>query len=615
MIKVRTFLHNQKRNKTRKGSDSDWVPEDDDSGDSDYCPGASSGKRKTRQSAKYSLRRRGDADEDSDDDDVIIVPDGEPEMRTSPTKKGRSTPSRPWRKVRAPSRRIAWDSSSEGSEAQHDVSVTRQKTPKARNKSNTVIKTLQICKQCGHIKVNKNGKTVCISKKCCEEFIEGRTYLLKDFRRMGIEFRRDWFRSRRYEVCPNPTPSIQEVEEEYWKVVDEGQEAVWVQYGADLDSRKIGSGFPTIGDMQHLVPQERFDEYVNHPWNITKLPNMRGSLLGCLPGTVTGVNCPWLYIGMLFSTFCYHVEDSNMFSINYMHFTDEPESERCQGKVWYGCPGGDNARLFENAIKEQLGELFNAHPDILFDITTMMSPVHLMGKCEMYRLVQKPGEFVITFPQAYHCGFSLGYNVAEAVNFLTAEALVHCRAAAVRYRRFKRRAAITPEEIVFLNSKHPHLDHLDGEDAGIMYTMHSKMLENEKKLRKTFFYLAAALEIPVAEGVLDMSAESFESCTHCNQPCVWSAVMQIVGVHHNSHLLCTVCSASMMYEECQQIKKSNGRVTSKPVREMVLRTVPTETLELACQRYYNQSTLIRTSAFPDQAEAEENHTPTDIRLV
>ena len=35
----------------------------------------------------------------------------------------------------------------------------------------------------------------------------------------------------------------------------------------------------------------------------------------------------------------------------------------------------------------------------------------------MFRAVQHPGEFMITFPEGYHAGFSTGHNIAEAVNF------------------------------------------------------------------------------------------------------------------------------------------------------------------------------------------------------
>eukprot|EP01047_Picozoa_sp_COSAG01_P058136 COSAG01_NODE_6810_length_3487_cov_3.017414_4_plen_101_part_00 len=55
-------------------------------------------------------------------------------------------------------------------------------------------------------------------------------------------------------------------------------------------------------------------------------------------------------------------------------------------------------------------------------ITTMLSPrVLLEANCPCYKLVQRKGEYVITFPKAYHGGFSLGFNCAEAVNFAIAD--------------------------------------------------------------------------------------------------------------------------------------------------------------------------------------------------
>lgn len=61
-------------------------------------------------------------------------------------------------------------------------------------------------------------------------------------------------------------------------------------------------------------------------WDLNNLYQQPHSLLAMLDEDVEGVSYPWLYFGMLFSTFCWHNEDHFLYSINYMH-----EGE---GKTW-----------------------------------------------------------------------------------------------------------------------------------------------------------------------------------------------------------------------------------------------------------------------------------------
>jgi histone demethylase JARID1 len=75
--------------------------------------------------------------------------------------------------------------------------------------------------------------------------------------------------------------------------------------------------------------------------NCQVLPRLPGSLLGHLRGEVPGITSPMLYIGMLFSSFAWHIEDHYLYSINY-HHAGAP-------KTWYGVPAS-NADGFEDAV-------------------------------------------------------------------------------------------------------------------------------------------------------------------------------------------------------------------------------------------------------------------------
>lgn len=73
------------------------------------------------------------------------------------------------------------------------------------------------------------------------------------------------------------------------------------------------------------------------------LPTVENSVLRLLDRDIPGVTSPMLYIGMLFSTFAWHVEDQYLYSINYQHLG--------AAKTWYGVPAAA-ADAFEKVAEE-----------------------------------------------------------------------------------------------------------------------------------------------------------------------------------------------------------------------------------------------------------------------
>lgn len=173
----------------------------------------------------------------------------------------------------------------------------------------------------------------------------------------------------------------------------------------------IGSGFPS--KYNRLYPQnlnsDTVDAYLQHPWNLVNLPLNKRSMPQALQTEISGVSVPWVYAGMLFTSFCWHTEDLHTASINYNH---------CGAvKTWYGIPSAFHD-AFVQAAQDYAGDLFESAPDILEHLVTLIPPHELASRgVPVYRIHQQPKEFVVTFPKAFHAGFNQGFNVAEAVNF------------------------------------------------------------------------------------------------------------------------------------------------------------------------------------------------------
>lgn len=174
------------------------------------------------------------------------------------------------------------------------------------------------------------------------------------------------------------------LERQYWRNCGFGTPAM---YGADME----GSLF---------TDQTK-------SWNVAHLPSLLNRLIPSSSG-LPGVNTPYLYFGMWRATFAWHVEDMDLFSINYIHFG--------AGKFWYAVPQA-RASALEQTMKSHFPEPSRC-PQFLRHKSYLASPMMLAKtSCRPNTLVQHAGEFVITYPRGYHAGFNLGFNCAESVNF------------------------------------------------------------------------------------------------------------------------------------------------------------------------------------------------------
>lgn len=293
-----------------------------------------------------------------------------------------------------------------------------------------------------------------------------REYSLQQFGEMADQFKSDYFNMPVHLV---PTDLV---EKEFWRIVSCIDEDVTVEYGADLHSMEHGSGFPTKSST-YLLQNDQ--EYAESSWNLNNLPVLEESILGHINADISGMKVPWMYVGMCFATFCWHNEDHWSYSINYLHW-GEP-------KTWYGVPG-TKAEAFEECMKRSAPELFASQPDLLHQLVTILNPNILMKTgVPVYRTDQHAGEFVVTFPRAYHAGFNQGYNFAEAVNFAPADWLKMGRECVNHYSTLRRFCVFSHDELVCKMALDP--DKLNLGIATACYLDMAEMVDTEKKLRKS----------------------------------------------------------------------------------------------------------------------------------
>uniref|UniRef100_A0A8C2WF11 Lysine-specific demethylase 4B n=1 Tax=Cyclopterus lumpus TaxID=8103 RepID=A0A8C2WF11_CYCLU len=153
-----------------------------------------------------------------------------------------------------------------------------------------------------------------------------------------------------------------------------------------------------------------YDE-VDNEWNIGHLNSILDVIEEDSGVSIQGVNTPYLYFGMWKTTFSWHTEDMDLYSINYLHF-GEPKS-------WYAIPPEHGKRL-ERLATGFFPNSFKGCEAFLRHKMTLISPSILKKYGIPFdKITQEAGEFMVTFPYGYHAGFNHGFNCAESTNFAT----------------------------------------------------------------------------------------------------------------------------------------------------------------------------------------------------
>lgn len=297
--------------------------------------------------------------------------------------------------------------------------------------------------------VGGNGCTMNPDEVRCTEGFEsepGPEFTLETFKKYADDFKEQYFCTKKMvmNVDENPLvfqkqgePSLESIEGEYRRIIENPTEEIEVLYGENLDTGTFGSGFPTVSN-----PCEASDhqKYLKSGWNLNNLPMLPGSLLSSESCKTSNLLVPQLHVGMCFTSIYWKVEEHCLCSLYYMHLGAP--------KIWHGIPGRYVVK-FDAATKKYLPTLSFKQSKWHNRWAASLSPSSLKSEgVPVYRCIQSPGEFVLVFSGAYYSGFDCGFNCSESVNFAPIEWLPHGQNAIELYREQGRKTSISHDKLL-----------------------------------------------------------------------------------------------------------------------------------------------------------------------
>lgn len=231
------------------------------------------------------------------------------------------------------------------------------------------------------------------------DFTEAPTYNLRQFQQKAGRFHERYF-----STLESRSPSENNVESEFWRLLSDPSQFVEVEYGADIHTSVQGSPFPQ-------VERDFFSPYIYDQWNLNVMPYLEESYCRYVESPIPFLAQPWIKIGMVFSSQSWHAEDFYSYLVSYHHFGDP--------KTWYTVPESD-AEKFRQVLIDTVGkESIEENPSLLLESNVMLSPGDLLQKgISCYAVDQRAGEIVVTFPKVFYAQMNHGFNLNEVVNLL-----------------------------------------------------------------------------------------------------------------------------------------------------------------------------------------------------
>uniref|UniRef100_A0A803M7N2 Uncharacterized protein n=1 Tax=Chenopodium quinoa TaxID=63459 RepID=A0A803M7N2_CHEQI len=232
-------------------------------------------------------------------------------------------------------------------------------------------------------------------------------------------------------------PSEQNIEGEFWRIVEKPTEEIEVLYGTDTISEKLGCNFSVSSNLGQASDSI---EGVSSNWDLNHLNKLPGSLLSFETLDSSGILAPQLHIGMCFSSLPWTVSEHHLYKLQYLHLGAP--------RIWYSTPGCDSHK-FEVIAKRHFPASGKDHLERTHRPDRQLSPTILKSEgIPVYRCIQRPGEFVLFLPGAYHSGFDCGFSCSVSAVFAPLEWLPHGQLSTELYREKRRKTLISYDKVL-----------------------------------------------------------------------------------------------------------------------------------------------------------------------